>query len=123
MVSATYTVPCRAESAGFHTTTYTAILYASSTLHLPASKVILIGILVQLAAVGSSLLAPRLQHRLNLSNLKLLLAIVLLAELLPVYACLGLILPWGGLRSEGEMYVAAVWFGTVSLLPQSHVFS
>ena len=34
---------------GFHTTTYTAILYASSTLRMSASKIIIIGILTQLA--------------------------------------------------------------------------
>ncbi|KAI9636802.1 autophagy-related protein 22-like protein [Dioszegia hungarica] len=97
--------------SGFHTTTYVAILYASSTLHLSSAKVILIGILVQLTAVISSVVAPRIQNRLRYGNLQLLLGIVLLAEALPLYACLGLILPWGGLRSEGEMYVAAVWFG------------
>jgi UMF1 family MFS transporter len=78
------------------------------------SKIILIGVLVQLAAVISSILAPRIQKKLLLSNQKLLLWVVLLAEIIPVYACLGLILPFGGLRTEGEMYVAATWFGLVS---------
>lgn len=100
-------------NAGFHTTTYTAILYASSTLRMGPSKIILIGVLVQLAAVISSVLAPRIQQRLGVSNQKLLLWIVLLAEIIPVYACIGLILPFGGLRTEGEMYIAATWFGLV----------
>jgi UMF1 family MFS transporter len=78
------------------------------------SKIILIGVLVQLAAVISSVLAPRIQKKLLLSNQKLLLWVVLLAEIIPIYACLGLILPFGGLRTEGEMYVAATWFGLVS---------
>lgn len=99
---------------GFHTTTYTAILYASSTLGMSPSKIILIGILVQLAAVFSSILAPRVQKRLGYSNQRLLLHIVLFAEAIPLYACLGLILPFGGLRTEGEMYVAATYFGLVS---------
>lgn len=79
------------------------------------SKIIIIGVLVQLAAVISSIMAPRLQRRLHLSNLRLLLWIVLLAEVIPVYACIGLVLPFGGLRTEGEMYVAATWFGMVRL--------
>lgn len=98
---------------GFHTTTYTAILYASSTLGLAPGKIILIGILVQLSAFISSIFSPRLQEYLGCSNHRLLLALVLAGEVIPVYACLGLILPFGGLRTEGEMYVAAVWFGLV----------
>jgi UMF1 family MFS transporter len=79
-------------------------------------KIILIGVLVQLAAVISSILAPKLQHKLAISNQKLLLWVILLAEIIPIYACIGLILPFGGLRAEGEMYVAATWFGFVSSL-------
>lgn len=100
--------------AGFHTTTYTAILYASSTLRMSPAKIIIIGILVQLAAVFSSILSPRLQARLGYTNLKYLIMIVLLSLIIPIYACIGLILPFGGLRTEGEMYVAATWFGIVS---------
>jgi len=80
------------------------------------SKIIIIGVLVQLAAVISSLLAPKLQKRLAISNQRLLLWVILLAEIIPIYACVGLILPFGGLRTEGEMYVAATWFGLVSCL-------
>ncbi|KAK4685503.1 MFS transporter, UMF1 family, partial [Tremellales sp. Uapishka_1] len=98
-------------SDGFHTTTYTAILYASSTLSLPASKIALIGILVQLSAVFSAILSPRFQRYLQCTNMKFLVGVVVLAEALPLYACVGLVLPFGGLRTEGEMYVAAVWFG------------
>lgn len=80
------------------------------------SKIILIGVLVQLAAVISSVLAPRIQERLGVSNQRLLLCIAVLAEIIPAYACIGLILPFGGLRTEGEMYVAATWFGLVCRL-------
>lgn len=103
-------------NAGFHTTTYTAILYASSTLRMSPSKIIIIGVLVQLSAVLSSIYCPRLQARLGYTNLRVLLHIIVLAQVLPAYACLGLILPFGGLRTEGEMYVAAAWFGMVRLL-------
>jgi hypothetical protein len=78
------------------------------------SKIIIIGVLVQLAAVISSMLAPNVQKRLAISNQRLLLWVILLAEIIPIYACIGLILPFGGLRTEGEMYVAATWFGLVS---------
>jgi len=78
------------------------------------SKIIIIGVLVQLAAVISSILAPRVQKRSAISNQRLLLWVILLAEIIPIYACIGLILPFGGLRTEAEMYVAATWFGLVS---------
>lgn len=76
-------------------------------------KIILTGILVQLSAVVSSILAPRVQRRLGYSNQKLLLVVVLAGEVIPIYACLGLILPWGGLRTEGEIYMTATYFGLV----------
>ena len=86
------------------------------------SKIIIIGVLVQLAAVISSILAPKVQKRLAISNQKLLLWVILLAEIIPIYACIGLILPFGGLRTEGEMYVAATWFGLVSCAAMLPVF-
>ncbi|ORY33093.1 autophagy-related protein 22-like protein [Naematelia encephala] len=98
-------------SDGFHTTTYTAILYASSTLNMAPAKIIVVGVLVQLSAVFASIYAPRIQRWLRYSNQRLLVWIVIFAQFLPVYACLGLLLPYGGLRTEAEMYVAAVWFG------------
>ena len=81
---------------------------------MPPSKIIIIGILVQLAAVVSSIYTPRLQRRLGHTNIAILLRIVILALILPIYTCIGLLLSFGGLRTEGEMYVAATWFGLVS---------
>ncbi|WVQ81138.1 hypothetical protein IAT38_003260 [Cryptococcus sp. DSM 104549] len=109
-------------SDGFHTTTYTAILYAKSVLSMSPPKIILVGILVQLAAVVSSMVVPKIQKRLSekagpggkpITNYKVLIAGVLAAAVIPVYTCLGLILPFGGLRTEGEMYVMAVYFGLI----------
>ncbi|WRT69167.1 uncharacterized protein IL334_006151 [Kwoniella shivajii] len=110
-------------SDGFHTTTYSAILFASSVLSMSASKIILIGILVQLSAVISSISIPKLQIRFSIkaeqnggkpiTNFKVLLYAVLAGALIPIYTCIGLILPFGGLRTEGEMYVLAIWFGLV----------
>jgi UMF1 family MFS transporter len=90
-------------------------MYASSTLKMPPSKIIIIGVLVQLAAVISSFYVPRLQKRLGYTNLKILIWTVALAQLFPAYACLGLILPFGGLRTAGEMYFMATWFGLVHI--------
>lgn len=90
-----------------------SILYASSTLHMAPAKVIVVGVLVFLTATGSSIYVPRLQRRLGCSNLKLLVYVVVLAQAVPLYGCLGLLLPFGGLRTEGEMYVAAAWTGMV----------
>lgn len=110
---------------GFHTTTYAAILYASSVLSMSAPKIVVIGILVQLSAVISSILIPRIQRHLSTSsskpvtNYKVLFAGVVAAALIPVYTSAGLVLPFGGLRSEGEMYFLAVWFGLVSTLGPS----
>ncbi|RSH77830.1 Autophagy- protein 22 [Apiotrichum porosum] len=78
---------------------------------MSATKVMVIGLLMQFAAVFSSIYAPVLQRKWGKSNLGLLVRIVLAAQVLPVYACLGLVFPWGGLRTEWEMYIAAVWFG------------
>ena len=102
-----------ADGQGFHTTTYIAILYASSQLHMSATKVGIIGILVQLTAVFSSIATPRIQRQFGWTNQQLLLRVALAGGVLPMYACLGLVLPFGGLRTEGEMYLAAVWFGAV----------
>ncbi|WWC73003.1 uncharacterized protein I206_106967 [Kwoniella pini CBS 10737] len=105
-------------SDGFHTTTYSAILFASSVLSMSASKVILMGILVQMAAVISSITVPKLQNHLSsldkpITNFKVLMYAVLAGGVIPLYTSIGLILPIGGLRSEGEMYILGVWFGLV----------
>jgi UMF1 family MFS transporter len=80
---------------------------------MSATKVGIIGILVQLTAVFSSVATPKWQRRMKWTNQQLLLRVAVAGGVLPMYACLGLVLPFGGLRSEGEMYVAAAWFGMV----------
>lgn len=81
------------------------------------TKVIILGLLVFLSAVGSSIVAPHIQRRLGTTNLGLLIRIVILSQIIPIYACIGLVLPFGGLRTEAEMYVAVTWFGLVSIPP------
>ena len=103
-----------ADPLGFHTTTYTAVLFATSALSMSSSQIMLMTILVQLAAFLSSMCTPYAQRRLGWSNMRLLLTVAVMGEALPIYACIGLVSGVGGLRSVSEMYVAGVWFGLVS---------
>jgi len=41
--------------------------------------------------------------------------LVVAAQVLRAYGCLGLVLPFGDLRTGPEMYIAAIWFGMVRL--------
>lgn len=83
---------------------------------MPSSRVILIGVLTQATAIGSALCTPAFQRWTGASNKAMLVECALAVMLLCAYVLLGLLGGWtvGGLRSEGEMYVAAVWFGLVS---------
>jgi UMF1 family MFS transporter len=83
---------------------------------MPSSRVILIGILTQSTAILSALYTPRFQRRMGVSNLHMLIGCVFGVMLMCMYVLLGLIGQWkvGGLRTEGEMYACAVWFGIVS---------
>jgi len=107
-------------SDGFTTITSTAVLFAKTTLHMPASSLILIGVLVPSAGILGSLLWPRLQRRLGWSNLHALVLLVVLAALIPLYGCLGFlwgVIGWkvrfGGLTSPEEMFVIAIYFGSL----------
>ncbi|WWD06855.1 hypothetical protein V865_004952 [Kwoniella europaea PYCC6329] len=100
-------------SDGFHTITYTSILFCKSVLSFSPSEIILIGILVQFAAITSSITVPKLQHRLTKTNFKILFMAVLAGGLIPIYACVGLMLGLRVLSTKGEMYVLATWFGLV----------
>lgn len=105
---------------GFTTITSTAVLFAKTTLHMPASSLILIGVLVPSAGILGSLLWPRLQRRLAWTNLHALTLLVVLAALIPLYGCLGFlwgVIGWkvrfGGLTSPEEMFVIAIYFGEI----------
>ncbi|KAI0052223.1 autophagy-type protein 22 [Auriscalpium vulgare] len=108
-------------SDGFTTITSTALLFAKTTLHLPASSLILVGVLTPSAGILGALLWPILQRRFTWSNLHVIILLVSLASLIPAYGCLGLFFGaskdgsgngWG-LRTAAEMYVLAVYFGAV----------
>jgi UMF1 family MFS transporter len=83
---------------------------------LPPKSLIVIGLLTPLAGIAGSLLWPRLQHALQVSNKTILITLVLLASLVPAYGCLGFLSFFegkvGGLTTAGEMYGLAIYFGT-----------
>ncbi|KAL0948348.1 hypothetical protein HGRIS_010934 [Hohenbuehelia grisea] len=107
-------------SDGFTTITSTAILFGKTSLNMQPSALILIGVLTPSSGIAGSLLWPILQRRLKWSNLKILVTLVLMASAVPAYGCLGFLsvfqgdgLRFGGLTTQGEMYVLAVYFGAV----------
>ncbi|KAG8990571.1 Autophagy protein 22 [Tulasnella sp. 427] len=115
-------------SDGFTTITSTAILFAKTTLHMPATSLVLIGAITPLSGIIGSLAWPKLQRKLGWSNLKALVALVLVAAVIPLYGCLGFV-PWlkgakfGGLTTRGEMWALAVYFGSVYGAFQSYARS
>ncbi|KAF6749145.1 MFS general substrate transporter [Ephemerocybe angulata] len=111
-------------SDGFTTITSTALLFAKTSLSMPSSSLILVGILTPSSGIIGSLVWPRIQKRLGWTNLKVLVLLVVLASLIPAYGCLGFLfegrrsalgveIKFGGLTTPGEMYGLAVVFGSV----------
>jgi MFS transporter, UMF1 family len=56
--------------AAFTTISSTAVLFAKTTLHLPASVLILVGVLTPSAGILGALVWPIVQRRLKFSNLQ-----------------------------------------------------
>ncbi|OCH90365.1 autophagy-type protein 22 [Obba rivulosa] len=106
-------------SDGFTTITSTAILFGKTTLHMPASSLLLVGALAPGAGILGSIMWPIIQRRAGWSNLRVLITLVILASLIPAYGCLGFLPVFqhgarvGGLTTAGEMYGLAVLFGIV----------
>lgn len=103
-------------SDGFSTITSTAILFAKTSLNMPPSSLILIGVLTPSFGILGSLIWPLIQRRNNLSNQKVLLLLVAFVGLVPIYGCLGFLdvfkqVGFGGLTTPGEMYILAIYFG------------
>ena len=102
---------------GFTTITSTAVLFAKTTLNMPPSSLILIGIITPVSGIAGSLLWPHVQRRNGWSNLRILVTLVSLASIVPAYGCLGFLsvfrngrVKFGGLTTPGEMYGLAVYF-------------
>jgi len=105
-------------SDGFVTITSTAVLFAKTVLFMPASSLILVGVMVPTFGIIGSLVWPHLQRRLGLGNLRIVIILVILASLVPAYGCLGFLsvfqrIGFGGLNSPNEIYGLAVYFGFV----------
>ena len=103
---------------GFVTITSTAVLFAKTVLFMPASSLILVGVIVPTFGIIGSLAWPHLQRRLGLGNLRMVMILVILASLVPAYGCLGFLQVFqrngfGGLNSPNEIYGLAVYFGTL----------
>jgi UMF1 family MFS transporter len=100
--------------SGFTTLTSTALLFAKTTLHMPPSSLVLVGVLTPSAGILGALIWPILQRRLGLTSLRVLILLVFAASIIPLYGVIGLFAPRGarwGLRVPAEMFVLAVYFG------------
>ena len=102
---------------GFTTITSTAVLFAKTVLFMPASSLILIGVIVPISGISGSLAWPYLQRRLGFGNLRMIMILVVLASLAPAYGCLGFLpvfqrIGFGGMNDPSEMYGLAAYFGT-----------
>lgn len=102
----------------FNTFTSIAILFAKTSLGMSSSGVIVIGILTQATAIVSAFSTPAFQKRFNLSSMTLMVYSVAGVIVMCAYVLVGLIgdLRYGGLKTSGEMYACAIWFGIVSSL-------
>jgi MFS transporter, UMF1 family len=112
-------------ATGFTTITSTALLFAKTSLSMPPSSLILIGILTPVSGIIGSLIWPRIQRSVGWSNLRVLTILIVTASLIPAYGCLGFLfegnveetsgvrIKFGGLTTPGEMYALAVVFGSV----------
>jgi UMF1 family MFS transporter len=86
---------------------------------MPASSLILVGIITPTSGILGSLLWPHIQRKYALSNLTTLIILVCSASLIPLYGCLGFLIQssstikFGGLTTPGEVFGLAVIFGSV----------
>ncbi|KAI5451063.1 Autophagy protein 22 [Naganishia albida] len=95
----------------FNTTLAVSILFAKTSLGMPPSRVILVGLLMQLTAVASASMTPVIQRRYRLDGIQSILVCVVMGLMMCAWGMIGLVNPWFGLRSSGEMYICAIWFG------------
>ncbi|CAB4407012.1 unnamed protein product [Rhizophagus irregularis] len=87
-----------------------ALLFAKTTLNIKTPGLITLTLIAPISALISTLLFP---YFIKLSVKKTTILLLFMLLFIPIYGCLGLILPFGGLRSSGELYFMAVWFGFV----------
>ncbi|KAI0684870.1 autophagy-related protein 22-like protein [Cytidiella melzeri] len=73
----------------FTTITSTAILFAKTSLYMPESFLILIGIITPVSGITGSLAWPYVQRRYAWTNLRVFVTLVCMASVAPTYGCLG----------------------------------
>lgn len=105
-------------SDAFATIMSTATLFAKTVVNMPASGLILVGILAPLSGVVGAFVVPMVANATGASNLRTLLCLCGAAALVPAYGCLALIFPIqhgqiGSLSSHTEIYGFSVLFGKV----------
>ncbi|KZT56223.1 MFS general substrate transporter [Calocera cornea HHB12733] len=100
-------------SDAFTTISSTAILFGKTSLHMPATALMLVAVLAPSAGVAGALTCNTLQHRFGWTNKRVLLFLVLAVLAVPIYGCMGFFLPTLGLKTAGEMYALAVYYGAI----------
>ncbi|CAG8543308.1 17330_t:CDS:2 [Dentiscutata erythropus] len=100
-------------SDGYTTITSVALLFAKTTLQVPAVGLIAISLIVPLSALFGTIMVPKFQSYFRLTTKQTVIFLNVLLLCIPFYGCLGFILPFGGLKSGTELYYFAVWFGIV----------
>ncbi|CAG8438480.1 14020_t:CDS:2 [Ambispora leptoticha] len=99
-------------SDGYTTISSASLLFAQTTLQVPPTGLIFMALITPISALLGTIIWPKLQTRwLNQTTKQTVITLVFLFSIIPMYGCLGFILPIGGLKSASEMYVLAVLFG------------
>src|SRR5260370_40779994 len=98
---------------GFTTLTSTALLFAKTSLHMPPSSLVLVGVLTPSAGILGALLWPILQRRFSLTSLRVLIILIIAASIIPLYGVIGLFPPRGahrGLCAPSDELTLATYF-------------
>lgn len=78
-------------SDGLATISSAAILFAKTALHMGTGQIIVVGILVPICSLLSSVLWPKFATRFNYDSHYMLVLMTAMTALIPLYACLGFI--------------------------------
>ncbi|CAG8470888.1 11470_t:CDS:2, partial [Scutellospora calospora] len=100
-------------SDGYTTISSVALLFAKTTLQMPATGLIAISLIVPTSALLGTIMVPKFQSYFRLKTKQTVILLNILLLCIPIYGCLGFILPFGGLKSGTELYYLAVWFGII----------
>ncbi|CAG8448933.1 14318_t:CDS:2 [Acaulospora morrowiae] len=98
-------------SDGYTTITSVALLFAKTTLHVPDTGLIIIALIVPVVGLIGAILFPKIQKQFDLTTKQTIILLNIMLLCIPIYGCLGFVLPVGGLRSAHELYFLAAWFG------------